>query len=171
MTRRVRVTCQALPAQRAFFDCREFLAVYIGGFGAGKTFAAALKSLALAAANPGLPGLILAPTERMAGDVNLPACLDLLTAHQVPHEFRAARAELAFPWGSTVLFRSAEKPDRLKGLNLAWAGLDEAAQMKEAAFEIALSRVRHPAAALRQIFVTTTRRDSTGSTAASWRHP
>ena len=152
----MKINFAALPAQRAFFCCQAFQAVYIGGFGAGKTYVCAMKALALAAANPGLPGLLLAPTQRMAEEVTGEILLELLAKYQVPHEYRVSTAKVTFPWGSQIRLRSADRPGRIKGLNLAWAGLDEAAQMKEAAWQILLSRVRHPLARQRQIFITTT---------------
>ncbi|MBW2618822.1 MAG: phage terminase large subunit [Deltaproteobacteria bacterium] len=152
----MKINFAALPAQRAFFCCQAFQAVYIGGFGAGKTYVCAMKALALAAANPGLPGLLLAPTQRMAEEVTGETLLELLAKYQVPHEYRVSTAKIIFPWGSQIRLRSADRPGRIKGLNLAWAGLDEAAQMKEAAWQILLSRVRHPQARQRQLFITTT---------------
>lgn len=156
MSRRITINFQALPAQRRFFLCRAFQAVYIGGFGAGKTHVCAMKALALAAANPGLPGLLAAPTERMAVEVTGGLLRELLEAYQVPHRYLASQARIVLDWGSEVWLRSADRPARLKGTNLAWAGLDEAAQMKEAAWHVILSRVRHPAASQRQLFITTT---------------
>jgi phage terminase large subunit-like protein len=44
--------------------------------------------------------------------------------------------------GSRVLFRSADKPDRLRGLNLSWAWIDEAAQVSEETWDILLGRLR-----------------------------
>ncbi len=154
--RKVRIEFAALPAQRGFFFCRAFMPVYIGGYGAGKTFIGALKALALAAANPGLPGALIAPTQQMAEEVTGQTLLDILNAHGVPHDYRASRPKVILPWGSVIQLRSADRPHRLKGLNLAWAGLDEAAQAKEEAWEVILSRVRHPQARQRQVFLTTT---------------
>ncbi len=154
--RTIRILFQALKAQRGFFLSEAFEVVYIGGYGSGKTFVCALKALALAAANPGLPGLLLAPTERMAVEVVGAAFVELLTNYDVPHDFSLTKAKVVFPWGSEVRLRSAQRPERLKGTNLAWAGLDEAAQMREASWEVVLSRVRHPEARKRQLFLTTT---------------
>jgi phage terminase large subunit-like protein len=44
--------------------------------------------------------------------------------------------------GSRVLFRSADKPERLRGLNLGWAWIDEAAQVSEETWDILLGRLR-----------------------------
>jgi len=44
--------------------------------------------------------------------------------------------------GSRVLFRSADKPDRLRGMNLGWAWVDEAAIIDEETWDILLGRLR-----------------------------
>jgi hypothetical protein len=60
------------------------------------------------------------------------------------------------PWGSKVLFRSADNPARLKGPNLAWVGIDEGALISRTAWEVAISRIRHPSARRLSAFITTT---------------
>lgn len=154
--KRLKIHFAALPAQRGFFFSKAFQAVYIGGFGAGKTFVCAMKAIHLAAANPGLPGILLAPTQRMAEEVTGESLLGFLEEQGLPYHFLASQDKIIFPWGSEIRLRSADRPDRLKGVNLAWAGVDEAAQMKEEAYLILLSRVRHPQARLRQVFLATT---------------
>ena len=154
--RHIVINLKALRAQLGFLDSTAFQVVYIGGYGSGKTFACALKALCLSIENPDLPGMILAPTEKMVEDVTGRAFLDILDEHDIPHIYKATANLVRFPWGSEVYLRSAHQPDRLKGFNLAWVGLDEAAQMEETAYLVALSRVRHPQAKRRQLFVSTT---------------
>lgn len=115
-----------------------------------------MKAFVLAVVNQGLPGMLLAPTERMAVEVTGWILREILENHKVPHRYLATAKKIVFDWGSEILLRSADRPDRLKGSTLAWVGLDEAAQMKEEAWQVALSRVRHPKARQRQLFLTTT---------------
>lgn len=153
---RLVIDFRALAAQKRFFRSRAFHPIYIGGYGAGKTFIGAMKALALAVINPGLPGALIAPTQQMAQEVVGQTLMELLDLHRVPYDYSPTYRRVSFPWGSLIQLRSAEKPHRLKGLNLAWVGVDEAAQISEEAWQVALSRVRHPRARLRQAFITTT---------------
>jgi len=45
-------------------------------------------------------------------------------------------------YSSRILLRSGDKPDRLRGPNLTWAWLDEAAMMKEEVWKIMIGRLR-----------------------------
>ncbi len=155
-SRHIVIEMEALEAQVGFMDSEAFHTAYIGGYGSGKTFVCAMKALVLAITNKDLPGMILAPTERMAEEVTGRAFMEILEKYGIPHKYKAASKKIRFPWGCEVYLRSAHQPDRLKGSNLAWVGLDEAAQMKEEAYLVALSRVRHPAARMLQLFMTTT---------------
>jgi hypothetical protein len=59
--------------------------------------------------------------------------------------FNKAEMEMELHNGTQILWRSADKPDRLRGPSLGWFWLDEAAQMKELTFEIMIGRLRrHP---------------------------
>ena len=151
-----RITFSVLPAQRQFLESDSFQVIYIGGYGSGKTYASAMKALSLSLINPGLIGMLLAPTQRMVQDITGAAFLDLVRRHKLPHKYSVTEGKVIFDWGSQVWFRSADRPDRLKGANLAWAGLDEAAQMKEEAWQVMISRIRHRRASLGQLFLTTT---------------
>jgi predicted phage terminase large subunit-like protein len=44
--------------------------------------------------------------------------------------------------GNRVLFRSADKPERLRGMNLGWCWVDEAALIDEETWDILLGRLR-----------------------------
>ncbi len=155
-SRHIIIEMEALEAQAGFMDSTAFHTAYIGGYGSGKTYVCAMKALVLSIANVDLPGMILAPTERMAEEVTGRAFREILEDHSIPHKYLSEAKKIQFPWGSDVYLRSAHQPNRLKGSNLAWVGMDEAAQMKEEAWMVALSRVRHPAARIRQLFLTTT---------------
>ncbi|HEX6818439.1 MAG TPA: hypothetical protein VF120_08695 [Ktedonobacterales bacterium] len=56
------------PAQAAFVACAERFSFYVGGVGAGKTMAGAVRAIARALDAPGSLGLIGAPTYPMLRD-------------------------------------------------------------------------------------------------------
>lgn len=128
------------------------------GVGGGKTHTLCAVALALAHMNPkGVNGMLVEPTYRMIEDVLIPSLEEFLDDHQIPYEFRAGKMEYFLPTsGNSILLRSGEKPHRLRGPNLAWAGQDEAAFQHPDARQILLSRLRHPKANKRVMFGATT---------------
>jgi len=129
----------------------DFPKLYSGGVGAGKTMAGVLQTLRMPA---GSVGCVVAPTYPMLRDVVLPALE--ATGVIVKRNLQAYAFELA--GNRTVLLRSATHPDRLRGLNLDWFWMDEAAYCKEEAYEVLLGRLRHDPT--RYWLTTTPKRDS-----------
>ncbi|WIG60636.1 MAG: hypothetical protein OJF49_003384 [Ktedonobacterales bacterium] len=127
--------------QWAFVHSRARFSFYVGGAGAGKTFAGALRAVNYARQHPGSLGLVGAPTYPMLHDAAERAIFDLLS----PAEIRAyskTQGHLILTNGSEVLFRSLDEPDRARGLNLAWFWLDEAPYCGYYAWKILKGRLR-----------------------------
>lgn len=125
-------------------DARQ--AALVGGYGSGKTYTLCAKGLRMAAENPGLPGMLVSPTYRMGIDILIPSFKQALEEHGISYHYRASDYKCILQNGSEVWFRSADRPDKLKGPTLAWAILDEAELMKKEVWTVSLSRVRHPKA-------------------------
>lgn len=139
---------QALPAQREFH--REFKARFkgfSGPIGSGKSLALAYEALLLSRINPGLLGLIGAPTYRMLEDATQRTFFDVLAAENIDYTFNKEenRVQLTAT-GSEIIFRTMENPDRLRGPNLAWFAVDELTYTREEAWTRMLGRLRHPQA-------------------------
>ena len=147
-----RLICEVgdqIPAQVAFWTDPTRVRGYIGGVGSGKTFAGAIEVLRQPA---GTTGVILAPTYPMLRDASQRTFFDLCPSTLIKdHNKSENRTELKN--GSTILWRTADHPDRLRGPNLSWAWIDEAAFITEDAFKVVLSRLRVAPATL---WVTTT---------------
>jgi hypothetical protein len=86
--------------------------------------------------------MVVAPTYPMLRDATLRTFLELVEPAGILRSFNRSemRAELA--GGRTVLFRSGEKPDRLRGPNLGWFALDEAALLDPGVWPIMIGRLR-----------------------------
>lgn len=86
--------------------------------------------------------MIVAPTYRMLTDSTLATFLDLTRTGGVLRDFNKTdmRAELVND--TTVLLRSADEPDRLRGVNLGWFFLDEGALCTKETWLILLGRLR-----------------------------
>lgn len=155
----------------------------IGGAGLGKTQILVSTALTLCAVNVGLPGMLIEPTFDMVRDILEPtiedSCDNVLTVDADGHvviddagrpvmrprerpiarRYRAREHAFVFPWwGSKIMCKSGEKPRRLRGPNLAWAGIDEVGDQKEEVLTTIQGRVRHHQAVIRTIMVAGTPR-------------
>jgi phage terminase large subunit len=152
-----------LPSQRNFlFDLPSTtggkrIFAYIGGIGAGKTRTGAEKFGKLCELNRGCNLGVFAPTYRMLQDVTKQMFLDVCQTKGVPCEHHKTDNAVIL-WGdTTVYFRSMSDPDKIRGLNLGAAWLDEVAQLKkDEAFKVIQGRVRNKNARERCAIITTT---------------
>ena len=144
--------------QKEFACSDKKYPAFIGGYGAGKTYVNSVKALIHSIYhNPGLPGLLVAPSYRDLRDTNIPTLLEIMEEKKIPYRLLKTNYLLELPWwNSRILLRSADEPERLKGPNVAWAGIDEVARIKEEIWGVLVSRVRHPRANLRQTYATGT---------------
>ena len=129
------------PVQAAFVRCPDRFSFYVGGIGAGKTFAGAVRAIVRAAWEPGSLGVIGAPTYPMLRDATQRTVFELLPGWLLAR-FSLTTQHLWLANGSEVLFRSLDEPNRLRGLNLAWFWLDEAPLCGHYAWEVLKGRLR-----------------------------
>jgi hypothetical protein len=124
------------------------------GVGAGKTYAAVMECLILAAdVNAGCPGLIVVPDFATYHDVIKPLIQDLWP--EDIYDFRTVgnrpAIEVRTPKGvSWIYVRSAhnrQNVDKINGLTVAWIYMEEAGRFKcgSLAWKYSLERLRHPA--------------------------
>lgn len=135
-------------SQQQFINSNAFIVGFIGGVGSGKTRASCLKALSQP---PNTVGALVSPTYPMLRDTMLRTFLEI--AEKAIVKFNKAEMYMQLSDGKEILFRSADNPERLRGINLGWAGLDEAALVKKDTLDILIGRVRlHPG----KIWLTTT---------------
>jgi hypothetical protein len=146
---------EGLPKQLEFWRSDARIRAFIGGLGSGKTRAGAIEILRQPA---GSLGIVVAPTYRVLQDATQRTFLErchkaqdagvkLIAAH---HE---ARQETRLVNGTTILWRSATEPDRLRGINAGWAWVDEAASIDHEVWLVLLGRLRR---APERAWITTT---------------
>lgn len=136
------------------YDDHRF-ASYIGGIGAGKTFAGVQKVL-LKVLHAGF-GMIAAPTYPMLRDSTRRTLTDQLDILQWPYELHKGDNTITVTVsGATheIICRSLDNPETLRGPNLEWAWIDEAALVSDMAWRIVKGRVR--AGPNPQAWITTT---------------
>jgi hypothetical protein len=158
-----RIYANLLPHQRAF--CNNTTHRKIGlvcGFGAGKTYGLVSKGVTLAAQNIGFVSALFEPVAPMLRDILECTMEDLLTEWEIPFTFRVSplpEYTLTFAEGQhTILLRTMETWNRIRGQNLCAIGFDEAdtAPMRvvQNATRMALARLR--SGNIRQFYATTT---------------
>ena len=127
--------------QRAFVEDPHPFLLFVGGVGAGKTYAGAARAMRrrFGQTLPSL-GLVVSPSYPMLRDATWRTALDVwapLIERVVGNEMR-----LVLKTGDEVIFRSADDPERLRGPNAAWAWIDEAALCHPSTWPITIGRLR-----------------------------
>jgi len=144
-TESVPVDIELYDQQYDFVTSPHRLSAFIGGIGSGKTTGGAVKAL-LHSTDPRYPedlptlGMVMAPTYRMLKDATFRTFCEI--AAPAIKEILRSDLTVRLKNGSEVLFRSADDPDRLRGPNLHWAWIDEAAMCPAKTLEITLGRLR-----------------------------
>jgi PBSX family phage terminase large subunit len=125
------------PVQHDFVTCSDRFTAFVGGIGSGKSFAGAVKGL-VHCDKPSL-GLVVAPTYPMLRDATIRSYQEV-----AGDAFRAyTRGDSIARIGKAeILFRSADKPDRLRGPNINWAHIDEAGLCPNDTWDIIIGRLR-----------------------------
>tara|TARA_R100001460_G_scaffold27881_9_gene55943 strand:+ start:2226 stop:3716 length:1491 start_codon:yes stop_codon:yes gene_type:complete len=170
------------PSQRAWWDLSNRVRLFVGGYGSGKTLQLCKRMITLAIHNAPVPVAIVSPTYPMAKQTVIVTLRDLLTSIESwlavwreaadatkrarmtwrelktsPHEFIVEyHEEGRRSVTAKILVYSGEDPNKLKGPNLAAAGIDEPFIQDLAVFEQMNVRCRHPQARRREINLTGT---------------
>ena len=140
-----------LPHQVAFCEDTEHRKLgLVCGFGAGKTYGLICKSLHMAALNVGHVSALFEPIAPMLRDILQRTMDDLLEKWEIPYDFRVSplpEYRIHFKEGShTILLRTMETANRIRGQNLCAVGFDEADTASKSvatqAMRMALARLR-----------------------------
>lgn len=144
------INLDLLPHQAAFIaDTTSPELALVGGYGCGKTYAAAVKLCLLAMQNAGHELIGLSPTYGMADKVLVPAIEDFLRAHGFQFHFNKSKLifEIIIKGRNTKIhIMAAETYKRAAGINAAAFLIDELdlieADVASAAWKLLVSRLR-----------------------------
>lgn len=140
-------------SQHRFYHLPSEYKGFSGPVGTGKSKALCYEAVRLAFANPGCTGLIGAPTYPMLRDSTRVAFIEVLEEEEIPYTFNRSENRFRIKGiGSQIIFRSLDHPERIRGTNLAWFGIDEMTYCKRAAWERLEARMRDPKARRRCAF-------------------
>jgi PBSX family phage terminase large subunit len=133
-------------AQEAFVRDRNAETAYIGGVGSGKTVAGLMRlARHIFEWNPGEQLAVVAPTVPMLRNVIIPEMRRWGLLGQDQIEYRSSENLISYPNGTRVILESANnarKIQRLEGLNIAAAWLDEVAQHEHRTYLVVGDRLR-----------------------------
>lgn len=142
---------ELLDSQQEFIESPARYKVFCGPVGSGKSLAIIYQAFILAHENPGCMGLIGAPTYRIMTDTVIKEMLlamdnvavdnginpkKFYTFYKEDHRLHLHECD------SDIVFRPVDQFEKLRGLNLAWFGMDEMTLCKEEAFDILMGRLR-----------------------------
>lgn len=146
-----------LPAQRKWWELPNFIKAMVGGYGSGKTYIGAMRSIFLSYVNAPYPGMYVSPTFPMAKKTIVIALKDMLDRARIDYSYNKTEHQFVIPeWSGNIWIGSGEVPESLKGPTLAWAGIDEPFIQDKEVFKQMNARVRESKATQREIFLTGT---------------
>lgn len=121
-----------LPSQREFGGLSTRFNGFSGPVGSGKSAALCFQAIRHAYLNEGRQGLLAAPTYAMLRDATVASLFEIAEDLDIEYELRKSDGELEFTGPeSLALLRSLDEPERLRGTNLAWFGVDELSYTRE----------------------------------------
>ena len=137
----------ALPSQARFHRSTARFKGFSGPIGSGKSQALCIEAIKLAYLYAGRLGLLVAPTYPLLRDATQTTLFDILEKNGIPYEHsKGENTVVLTDVRSRILFRPVEEFDRLRGMNLAWFGLDELTYTQEDAWVVLEGRLRDPKA-------------------------
>ncbi len=136
-----------LVSQKKFHESKARFKGFSGPIGCGKSQALCQEAIRLSYLNPGRMGLLGAPTYPMLRDATQVTLFEILDKNDIPYDFNKAENQVVMKeTRSKILFRSMDDPERLRGSNLAWFGIDELTYTSEDAWLRMQGRLRDPGA-------------------------
>jgi hypothetical protein len=138
-----------LVSQSLFNKLDARMKGFSGPVGSGKSAGLCFEAIRLGYLNRGRKGLIAAPTYAMLRDATLASLFEMMGEYEIDFEHRKSDGELELIGSlATILLRSLEEPERLRGTNLAWFGIDELSYTREEGWVRLEARLRDPRAEL-----------------------
>jgi len=143
-------------AQRKILVSPHRYLFFRSGLGAGKTWAGCQWIAAnVVLHTAGTTGVIISPTYSMLDDV-IRAQIEDLWPESVVATWHGTERSYVWPNGSKILLRSADRPGRLRGIQIGYAWLDEPAEMKAEIWPVITGRLRANSRWLHQVLLTGT---------------
>lgn len=151
----INITYRPLPKQARFLNSNAHFSAFVAGIGSGKTITGVHRGIRAAFGQIGTQiittpntGMVCAPTYDMINLIVVPEYYRVLGGTRkegglIENDgYNKSEKVMTLVNGSKIVFRSTDNPERLRGPNLAWVHLDEAALMSEDVWKIVFGRIR-----------------------------
>ena len=138
------------------YDPARFLCFNAGIYSA-KTFSGAIRTLRFCTDLGARCGMVVAPTYTMLKDATIPVIQEVAGPVWDNKRYNRSPPMSGYIKQAEIRFRSADKPDNLRGPSLDFIWIDEAAMITHEAWKICLGRLRRGNVA-RPMWITTTPR-------------
>ena len=146
-----------LPHQKKWWELPNFIKLLVGGFGCGKTYIGALRSIYLSHLHRPHPGMYVSPTYQLGKRTIILTLNEIINRTGLNVSYNKTESEFVFnDWGGRFWIASGDKPDSLRGPNLAWGAIDEPFIQDKMVLDILLSRIRVGEEKARELFLTGT---------------
>ena len=146
---------ELLPTQEKSLFSKKRNVGFVGGFGSAKTMTLCANALKLSFENSPYPILVIAPSFRMLHFPVISTLVEMLEKNKIDFHHQKTFNVISLPWGD-IHFRSADNIGALKGPSVAAVLLEEASEIEEGGWKVAISRARQPNAPNIKRFVSTT---------------
>lgn len=143
-TKTVTKTFKLHKVQYDFHHSNALYRGFVGGIGSGKSWIGAYDLLKRAMRPEMANRLFLccAPTYTLMRDASQRTLIQLAEELGVVKEIYKQPPELVLNNGATIIFRSGEDPEKLRGPNISGIWLDEASLMTKDVWDICIGRLR-----------------------------
>jgi len=127
--------------QKEFHSCPARFRLYGGAMGGGKSVALCMEGLKLALKYPGSYGYIARKTFESLRKTTMKTFFEFTPKELIARHNKSEHL-VSLVNGSEIQFGDLENDDKLKSLNLAWFGIDEASEISKNTFLLMSSRLR-----------------------------
>jgi PBSX family phage terminase large subunit len=132
---------ELLNHQWDFLHSGAKFCLLLGGIGSGKTYAGAQYVINKVAREPKAMGFIGANTYGQLTKSTLPALFTLLTEYSIPFSYNQHKGIVTIQ-NTKVIAATMDNYDVHRGIEIGWAWLDECRDMKQAAVDVVMGRLR-----------------------------
>jgi phage terminase large subunit len=136
-----KIEFELIGHQADFVNSAKRYLLNSGGVGSGKTYSICLKAMGLCQLYPGIFGLLGAQTYPLLRDTTLREFINIVPP-EIIKSYNKTEQHFRFMNGSEVIFRSFDDPNKLKSLNLGFAGIEEMTDTTEEIFKMLRTRMR-----------------------------
>lgn len=127
--------------QCKFLEDGSKFKAFVGGVGSGKTAVGAAETIRFLIEHPGATAIIAAPTYKVLSSSTERTFREMLHPFAI-HRQNKTEGIIELTNGSTVFFRSTDRPDLIRGIDAALVWMDEGAFSGRDAWNVLVGRLR-----------------------------